>query len=129
MSMEILVRNQNGTMYSEFELPLEVMPTDKEGDWWHESDIDFKSADIVNYELHMGENPHRRWIGTFKERRHAIHVMNYLLAKRNYYKFDNLNTNLKTIILDVPLDETVRQTPNENLLDGFQFRSATTKEE
>lgn len=96
---EILVRTQDGMLYCKFELPLYVNGSDK------------------TYYVYMGGG----WIGKYTERKHAVHVMNYLLAQRNHYMFDDV-PNVKSIILNVPTDELVRQTPDENLLDGIPVK-------
>lgn len=93
---EILVRTQDGMVYCEFELPLYVTDSND------------------TYYVCMGGG----WIGKYAERKHAVHVMNYLLAQRNHYMFDNVK-NISSIIISVPSDELVRQTPDENLLDGI----------
>ena len=93
---EILVRPQDGMGYCEFELPLYVTGSDE------------------TYYVYMGSG----WIGKYTERKHAVHVMNYLLAQRNHYMFDDVG-DIKSIILNVPTDELVKQTPDENLLDGI----------
>lgn len=82
-------------MYKEFSLPLEVDPYFDDG-----------------YVISMD----REEIGRYKEEKHAIHIMNYLLAQRNHYMFDNVK-DISSIIISIPSDELVRQTPDENLLD------------
>lgn len=94
--MEIIVRSQDGREYSEFMLPLSVQ---KCGDGY---------SVLMDYDI----------IGGYKEEKHAVHVMNYLLAQRNHYMFDDV-PNIKSVILSVPTDELVRETPDENLLDGI----------
>ena len=96
---EILVRTQDGMVYCKFELPLYVVNSDK------------------TYYVCMNGG----WIGKYTERKHAVHVMNYLLAQRNHYMFDDV-PNVKSIILNVPTDELVKQTPDENLLDGIPVK-------
>ena len=97
---EILVRTQDGKMYKEFAFPLEVYL------YLGDSYVISMNNDII---------------GEYKEEKHAIHVMNYLLAQRNHYMFDDV-PNVKSIILNVPTDELVRQTPDENLLDGIPVK-------
>lgn len=60
-------------------------------------------------------------IGEYKEEKHAIHAMNFLLAKRNYYLYDAPST-IKSVILNVPTDEAVRETPDEDLLNGIPVK-------
>ena len=93
--MEIIVRSQDGREYSEFMLPLSVQ---KCGDGY---------SVLMDYDI----------IGGYKEEKHAIHVMNYLLAQRNHYMFDDV-PNIKSVILSVPTDEVVRQTDDKDLLNG-----------
>ena len=45
--------------------------------------------------------------------------MNYIIAKRNYYKYEG---SVPSVIIEAPTDETVRQTPDEFLLDGVPVR-------
>lgn len=97
--MEVIVRSQDGTDYSEFALPLSV------------NKYDDGCSVLMNYDV----------IGEYKEEKHAIHVMNYLLAQRNHYMFDDV-PNIKSVILNVPTDELVRKTPDENLLDGIPVK-------
>lgn len=93
--MEVIVRTQDGKMYKEFALPLEVYL------YLGDSYVVSMNNDII---------------GEYKEEKHAIHIMNYLLAQRNHYMFDNVK-DISSIIISVPSDELVRQTPDENLLD------------
>lgn len=98
--MEVIVRTQDGKMYKEFALPLEVY-------------LYLGNTYVVSMNNDI--------IGEYKEEKHAIHVMNYLLAHRNHYMFDNVK-DLSSIIISVPSDELVRQTPDENLLDGIPVK-------
>ena len=98
-NMEVIVRSQDGREYSEFMLPMSVQ---KCGDGY---------SVLMDYDI----------IGGYKEEKHAIHVMNYLLAQRNHYMFDDV-PNIKSVILSVPTDELVRETPDENLLDGIPVK-------
>ena len=103
---EILVRTQDGMRYIKFGFPLEVTDTETASrKYWY--------GELDGYGLYMGYER----IGTFEEKKHAIHVMNYLLAKRNYYLFDS-SPKIKSVILNVPTDELVRQTADEDLLNG-----------
>lgn len=97
---EILVRTQDGKTYKEFAFPLEVYL------YLGDSYVISMNNDII---------------GEYKEEKHAVHVMNYLLAQRNHYMFDDV-PNVKSIILNIPTDELVRQTPDENLLDGIPVK-------
>ncbi len=98
--MEVILRTQDGSKYLKFELPLAVEADD---DGWNlSSDYDY--------------------IGCYKERKHAVHVMNYLLAQRNYYMYDEAASNYKSVILNVPTDEVARQTKDEDLLDGMPVK-------
>ena len=103
---EILLRTQDGSEYLKFGFPLKVYEA---SEWFEES-----KEERHGYVLCSFCDP----IGEFKERKHAIHVMNYLLAKRNYYLFD-ADEGLKSVILYVPTDEVIREIPDENLLDGM----------
>ena len=107
---EVLVRTQNGLRYIKFEFPLEVMDAETASREYWDRELD-------GYGLYMGCER----IGVFEEKKHAIHVMNYLIAKRNYYMFD-APSKIKSVIIDVPTDELVRQTPDENLLDGIPVK-------
>lgn len=107
---EILVRTQDGMRYIEFEFPLEVMDSEA-------ASCEYYDGGLNGYGVYMGCER----IGTFEEKKHAIHVMNYLLAQRNHYMFDDV-PNVKSIILNVPTDELVKQTPDENLLDGIPVK-------
>ena len=97
---EIIVRTQNGKRYIKFELPLTVCEQDGE------------YGILMSYYL----------LGLYEEEKHAVHVMNYLLAQRNHYAFDDIDPDMSSIILNVPTDELVRQTPDENLLDGIPVK-------
>lgn len=107
---EVLVRVQDGLRYIKFEFPLEVMDVETASREYFDRELD-------GYGLYMGCER----IGMFEEKKHAIHVMNYLLAKRNHYMFDDV-PNIKSVILSVPTDELVRETPDENLLDGIPVK-------
>ena len=107
---EVLVRTQDGLRYIKFEFPLEVMDAETASREYWDRELD-------GYGLYMGCER----IGVFEEKKHAIHVMNYLIAKRNYYMFD-APSKIKSVIIDVPTDELVRQTPDENLLDGIPVK-------
>ena len=112
MSCEVLVRTQNGKRYKEFRLPIEVLSKE-------EVKQQFEDDVIVNgYALFMGYD----YIGEYEEEKHAVHVMNYLLSKRNFYMYDDKNM-YKSVILSVPSDELVKQTPDENLLDGIPTKN------
>lgn len=87
-------------MYKEFALPLEVY-------------LYLGGSYVVSMNNDI--------IGEYKEEKHAIHVMNYLLAQRNHYMFDDV-PDIKSVILSVPTDELVRETPDENLLDGIPVK-------
>lgn len=104
--MEVIVRTQDGKAYKEFALPLEVY-------------------------LYLGDryvvSMNNDIIGEYKEEKHAIHVMNYLLAHRNHYMFDNVK-DLSSIIISVPSDELVRQTPDENLIDSVPVKEKEEKD-
>ena len=112
--VEIILRSQDGSEYFEFELPITVTDSDT----WNKNIW----SDCVEdcYVLSCGVYEH--CIGTYKERKHAIHVMNYILAKRNYYKYEGT---VPSVIIEAPTDETVRQTPDEFLLDGVPVREQT----
>lgn len=105
---EILVRSQDGRVYRRFDFPLEVMSPD---DW--NVNITDEREKRSGFVLVMG---YTTPIAEYKEEKHAIHVMNYLLAKRNHYMFDDVG-DIKSIILNVPTDELVKETPDENLID------------
>lgn len=112
---EVLVRSQDGRVYRKFDFPLEVVSPE---DW--NVNVENEQEKKHGFVLLMG---YTTPIAEYTEERHAIHVMNYLLAQRNYYAFDDV-PNVKSIILNVPTDEVVKQTPEENLID-----SVPTKEE
>lgn len=107
---EVLIRSQDGRVYRKFDFPLEVISPE---DW--NANVENPQEKRRGFVLVMG---YTTPIAEYKEERHAIHVMNYLLAKRNYYMFD-APSKIKSIILNVPTDEIVKQTPDENLLDGM----------
>ena len=108
--VEIILRSQDGSEYLEFSFPITVV----DGDTWYKNT--WESVGDC-YVLSCGEYDHP--IGKYRERKHAIHVMNYILAKRNYYKYEG---KIRSVIIEVPTDETVRQTPDEFLLDGVPVR-------
>ena len=112
---EVLVRSQDGRVYRKFDFPLEVVSPE---DW--NVNVENEQEKKHGFVLLMG---YTTPIAEYEEERHAIHVMNYLLAQRNHYMFDDV-PNIKSIILNVPTDEIVKQTPEENLIDGVP-----TKEE
>lgn len=107
---EVLIRSQDGRVYRKFDFPLEVISPED----WNEN-VENPREKRRGFVLVMG---YTTPIAEYKEERHAIHVMNYLLAKRNYYMFD-APSKIKSIIINVPTDEIVKQTPDENLLDGM----------
>ena len=111
--MEILVRSQDGRVYRRFDFPLEVMSPE---DW--NVNITDEREKRSGFVLVMG---YTTPIAEYKEEKHAIHIMNYLLAKRNHYMFDDVGS-VKSIILNVPTDEAVRKTPEENLIDGIPIK-------
>lgn len=104
---EVLVRTQDGMRYIKFGFPLEVMDAKTASREYWDKGLD-------RYGLYMGCER----IGAFEEKKHAIHVMNFLLAKRNHYMFDDVG-GIRSIILNVPTDELVKETPDENLIDGI----------
>ena len=110
---EVLIRSQDGRVYRKFDFPLEVISPE---DW--NANVGNPQEKRRGFVLVMG---YTTPIAEYEEERHAIHVMNYLLAKRNYYMFDD-KSSLRSIILDVPTDESVKETPNENLLDGIPVK-------
>ena len=67
---EVIVRTQDGSKYLKFELPIEVV----DDDVWNR---DNWGATESGYILSMG---YASKIGVFEERKHAVHIMNYLLA-------------------------------------------------
>ena len=107
---EILVRTQDGCQYKRFEFPLYVVDANE----WNENEEENRHGYVLAMFFTC--------IGEYKEKKHAIHVMNYLLAQRNHYMFDDDVSHLKSIILNVPTDELVRETPDENLLDGIPVK-------
>lgn len=106
---EILVRTQDGCQYKKFEFPIYVASADE----WNKNEEENRHGYVLAMFFTC--------IGEYEEKKHAIHVMNYLLAQRNHYMFDDV-PNVKSIILNVPTDELVRQTPDENLLDGIPVK-------
>jgi polysaccharide deacetylase 2 family uncharacterized protein YibQ len=110
---EILVRSQDGRVYRKFDFPLEVMSPE---DW--NVNIADEREKRSGFVLVMG---YTTPIAEYTEEKHAIHVMNYLLAKRNHYMFDDVGS-VKSIILNVPTDEAVKLTPEENLIDGIPVK-------
>ena len=111
--MEILVRSQDRRVYRRFDFPLEVMSPE---DW--NVNITDEREKRSGFVLVMG---YTTPIAEYKEEKHAIHIMNYLLAKRNHYMFDDVGS-VKSIILNVPTDEAVRKTPEENLIDDIPIK-------
>lgn len=107
---EVLVRTQDGMRYIKFEFPLEVMDAET-------ASCEYWDREFDGYGLYMGCER----IGVFEEKKHAIHIMNYLIAKRNHYMFDDVGS-VKSIILNVPTDEAVKLTPEENLIDGIPVK-------
>lgn len=107
---EVLVRSQDGRVYRKFDFPLEVVSPE---DW--NVNVENEQEKKHGFVLLMG---YTTPIAEYEEERHTIHVMNYLLAQRNHYMFDDVPS-VKSIILNVPTDELVKQTPDENLLDGI----------
>lgn len=116
---EILVRSQDGRVYRKFDFPLEVVSPE---DW--NVNVENEQEKKHGFVLLMG---YTTPIAEYEEERHAIHVMNYLLAKRNYYMFD-APSKIKSIILNVPTDEIVKQTPEENLLNEMPTNGVTSNE-
>lgn len=112
---EVLVRTQDGCQYKKFEFPLYVVSAEE----WNANEEENRHG----YVLAMFYT----CIGEYEEKKHAIHVMNYLLAKRNYYMFD-APSKIKSIILSVPTDELVKQTPDENLLNEMPTNGVTSNE-
>ena len=110
---EVLVRSQDGRVYRRFDFPLEVMSPE---DW--NVNIADEREKRSGFVLVMG---YTTPIAEYTEEKHAIHVMNYLLAKRNHYMFDDVG-DVKSIILNVPTDDVVKQTLEENLLDGIPLK-------
>lgn len=110
---EVLVRSQDGRVYRKFDFPLEVMSPE---DW--NVNIADEREKRRGFVLVMG---YTTPIAEYTEEKYAIHVMNYLLAKRNHYMFDNVGS-VKSIILNVPTDEAVKLTPEENLIDGIPVK-------
>lgn len=106
---EILVRTQDGCQYKKFEFPIYVASADE----WNKNEEENRHGYVLAMFFTC--------IGEYEEKKHAIHVMNYLLAQRNHYMFDDV-PNVKSIILNVPTDELVKQTPDENLLDGIPVK-------
>lgn len=112
---EVLVRTQDGCQYKKFEFPLYVVSAEE----WNAIEEENRHG----YVLAMFYT----CIGEYEEKKHAIHVMNYLLAKRNYYMFD-APSKIKSVILSVPTDELVKQTPDENLLNEMPTNGVTNNE-
>ena len=106
VTREILIRTQDGCQYKNFEFPIHVVSADE----WNKNEEENRHGYVLAMFFTC--------IGEYEEKKHAIHVMNYLLAQRNHYMFDDV-PNVKSIILNVPTDELVKQTPDENLLDGI----------
>ena len=116
---EVLIRSQDGRVYRKFDFPLEVISPE---DW--NANVENPQEKRRGFVLVMG---YTIPIAEYEEERHAIHVMNYLLAKRNYYMFD-APSKIKSIILSVPTDEIVKQTPEENLLNEMPTNGVTSNE-
>ena len=116
---EVLIRSQDGRVYRKFDFPLEVISPE---DW--NVNIENPREKRRGFVLVMG---YTTPIAEYEEERHAIHVMNYLLAKRNYYMFD-APSKIKSIILNVLTDEIVKQTPEENLLNEMPTNGVTSNE-
>ena len=106
---EILVRTQDGCQYKKFEFPIYVVSADE----WNKNEEENRHGYVLAMFFTC--------IGEYEEKKHAIHVMNYLLAKRNHYMFDDVGS-VKSIILNVPTDEVVKLTPEENLIDGIPVK-------
>lgn len=106
---EVLVRTQDGCQYKKFEFPLYVVSADE----WNKDEEENRHGYVLAMFFTC--------IGEYEEKKHAIHVMNYLLAQRNHYMFDDVQ-NIKSVILSVPTDELVRETPDENLLDDIPVK-------
>ena len=117
---EVLIRSQDGRIYRKFDFPLEVVSPE---DW--NVNVENEQEKKHGFVLLMG---YTTPIAEYEEERHAIHVMNYLLAQRNHYMFDDV-ANVKSIILNVPTDELVRETPDENLLDGIPVKEEKKTDE
>lgn len=110
--MEVIVRTQDGMVYREFKFPLSVIKSNWEG-----------------YILCMGGTTFADHLGEYEEEKHAIHVMNYLLSRRNYYAYDeDANKRLKSIIINIPSDDLVKQTPDENLLTSVTKSEGKTND-
>lgn len=109
VTREILVRTQDGCQYKKFEFPIYVVSADE----WNKDEEENRHGYVLAMFFTC--------IGEYEEKKHAIHVMNYLLAKRNHYMFDNVGS-VKSIILNVPTDEAVKLTPEENLIDGIPVK-------
>lgn len=105
MSCEIIVRKQDGCEYREFGFPLEVLDKKTAIQRYGEDD-----SPTEIYGLFMGFE----CVGSFKEKRHAIHIMNYILTQRIHYVYEQ--DEKKVLILTVPTNDIVMQTPEENLL-------------
>lgn len=106
---EILVRTQDGCQYKKFEFPLYVISADE----WNKNEEENRHGYVLAMFFTC--------IGEYEEKKHAIHVMNYLLAKRNYYMYDS-QPDINSVILNVPSDELVKQTADEDLLDGIPVK-------
>ena len=109
VTREILIRTQDGCQYKNFEFPIHVVSADE----WNKNEEENRHGYVLAMFFTC--------IGEYEEKKHAIHVMNYLLAQRNHYMFDDV-PNVKSIILNVPTDELVKQTPDENLLNGIPVK-------
>lgn len=112
---EILIRTQDGCQYKKFEFPLYVVSADE----WNKNEEENRHGYVLAMFFTC--------IGEYEKKEHAIHVMNYLLAKRNYYMFDD-KSSLRSIILNVPTNESVKETPDENLLNGISVKEEVKKD-
>lgn len=109
VAREILIRTQDGCQYKKFEFPIYVISADE----WNKNEEENRHGYVLAMFFTC--------IGEYEEKKHAIHVMNFLLAKRNHYMFDDVGS-VKSIILNVPTDEDVKKTPEENLIDGIPVK-------
>ena len=105
---EILLRTQDGCEYIEFKLPIAVSEASKWNSLWCENVKGGYVLSINDCDM----------LGVYEEKKHAIHVMNYLLIQRQRYLYEN-SDGKKCAILYVPTDEIAKQTPEEILLDGL----------
>lgn len=109
VAREILIRTQDGCQYKKFEFPIYVVSADE----WNKNEEENRHGYVLAMFFTC--------IGEYEEKKHAIHVMNFLLAKRNHYMFDDVGS-VKSIILNVPTDEAVKLTPEESLIDGIPVK-------